>query len=68
MAKREFITNNRFNFVIAKPWKKGEKELNVYMIYNCQVHYGDIEYAEDLREKVLIDSKENNYNIYPIIL
>lgn len=62
------MDNEDFNFVIARPWKKGESSLCVYA-YGTEVFHGSMDYARSMRDFIngRCDGKDKGkYKIYKI--
>lgn len=60
------MDTNQFNFIIGKPWTKGENNLKSYALRNMQVYYGNKEYAMQVRDVIRRRSNSNDYNVYKI--
>ncbi len=54
-----------FNYVIGKPWKKGQNRLATYA-YGKEVFYGDRVSAREMRDFIRGREKDDEYNIYII--
>lgn len=59
------MKEKQFNFVIGKIWEGTENQLAVYA-YGSVVHYGNREYAEELRD--YINEKEGNNEFFEIYI